>query len=52
MQASNLLTLTKYSGLDPAADKGFETGNPSIRGVDEGGYPPARTYLMSAKINF
>lgn len=52
LQASNLLTLTKYSGLDPAADKGFETGNPSIRGVDEGGYPPARTYMVSAKITF
>lgn len=52
VQGSNLLTITKYSGLDPAADKGYGTGNPSIRGVDEGGYPPARTYMMNAKIKF
>lgn len=52
INASNLITITGYSGLDPAADKGYSTGNPTIRGVDEGGYPPARTYMFSAKISF
>ncbi len=52
INASNLLTLTKYSGLDPATDKGYGAGNPSIRGVDEGGYPPARTYMVSLGITF
>lgn len=49
---SNLHTFTGYSGLDPAADKGYGTGNPSVRGVDEGGYPPARSYVFNLRVSF
>ncbi|MFV0505577.1 MAG: SusC/RagA family TonB-linked outer membrane protein [Bacteroidales bacterium] len=50
VQATNLFTITKYSGLDPAADSGFSSGSSSRRGIDIGGYPPARTYMMSLKV--
>jgi TonB-dependent starch-binding outer membrane protein SusC len=40
--ASNLLTLTKYSGYDP------EVGN----GVDYGNYPQARTVLFGINLDF
>jgi hypothetical protein len=40
--ASNLLTLTKYSGYDP------EVGS----GVDYGNYPQARTFLFGINVEF
>lgn len=52
LSVSNLYTFTKYSGLSPETDGGALTGNPSQRGVDNGGYPEARTYMMNLKVNF
>lgn len=45
--ANNLLTLTKYSGLDPEI-AGTNTG----RGVDFGMYPQVRTYSAGLEIQF
>lgn len=44
----NLLTFTKYSGLDP------EIGNaaPLSNGVDDGYYPQAKTYMAGLQITF
>ena len=51
VQAQNLITFTKYTGLDP------EIGNSAggrgwASGIDLGLYPPSRTYLIGASIKF
>ena len=51
VQAQNLHTFTKYTGLDP------EVGNSGggtnwASGIDLGLYPPSRTYLVGASIKF
>ena len=51
VQAQNLHTFTKYTGLDP------EIGNTAggegwASGIDLGLYPPSRTYLVGASIKF
>ena len=51
VQAQNLYTFTKYTGLDP------EVGNAAggsgwASGIDLGLYPPSRTYLVGASIKF
>ena len=51
VQAQNLYTFTKYTGLDP------EVGNSAggsgwASGIDLGLYPPSRTYLVGASIKF
>lgn len=48
VNAQNLLTLTKYSGLDP------EMGSSSqlLSGVDLGFYPQARTFTLGVNIKF
>ena len=51
VQAQNLHTFTKYTGLDP------EVGNAAgadgwASGIDLGLYPPSRTFLVGASIKF
>ncbi len=49
LQAQNLLTFTKYSGLDPEVS----SGNPSNMGVDFGNnYPIARKILLGVNLGF
>lgn len=45
---SNLFTLTKYMGYDPAASSGAPIGG----GFDSGFYPAARTYTFGLNLNF
>ncbi|NML38024.1 TonB-dependent receptor [Chitinophaga sp. G-6-1-13] len=46
--AQNLLTFTKYSGLDP------EMGNadPRLIGIDQGYFPQARTFMVGVNAKF
>jgi len=44
----NLLTFTKYSGIDPE----IELRNPLLAGIDKGGYPIPRTYNAGVSIKF
>ncbi|NLU90616.1 SusC/RagA family TonB-linked outer membrane protein [Chitinophaga sp. Ak27] len=48
LQAANLFTITKYSGLDP------EIGGSNITdfGVDEGAYPNQRQFLVGLNLGF
>ena len=48
LSASNLFTLTKYKGYDPVASN----GNPLGGGLDNGFYPPAKTFLLGLNVNF
>jgi hypothetical protein len=51
--AYNLLTLTRYNGLDPEVGKnvGSEDNN-LYMGVDHGNYPQARTVMVGLKCSF
>jgi len=44
----NLLTFTKYSGLDPEIGRSAPLSN----GVDDGYYPQAKTYMVGLNITF
>ncbi len=48
LSGQNLLTLTRYSGLDP------EIGGNGLtnRGIDKGNYPVSRKYMFGVKVNF
>lgn len=46
VSASNLFTLTEYSGYDPTAS----TGQPIGGGIDYGFYPTPRTYLLGMNL--
>ena len=48
--AQNLLTLTKYSGMDPEMGKG--TDHDWVSGIDVGFYPSPRTFLIGVNIQF
>ena len=51
VQAQNLYTFTKYTGVDP--EVGSNGGhNAWARGIDVGLYPSARTFIVGASINF
>jgi len=49
-QAQNLLTITKYSGMDPEMGKG--TDDDWASGIDVGFYPAARTFLFGVNLQF
>ena len=46
-QATNLFTITKYTGLDPEL-----IGADSAAGVDEGIYPTVKQFLFGLNVNF
>lgn len=46
----NLLTFTKYSGLDPEVNR-YGSNGPDM-GVDYGTYPQSRTFLLGVNVGF
>nr|WP_241499044.1 TonB-dependent receptor [Rufibacter ruber] len=48
--ATNLWTITNYSGYDPEANTFGQST--AVFGVDRGGYPQAKTYLVGLNIGF
>ena len=48
-QAQNLLTFTKYDGMDPEIGYGTQSW---VSGVDLGYYPRPRTYLIGVNLAF
>lgn len=48
ISASNLFTLTEYTGYDPTAS----TGSPIGGGIDQGFYPTASTFLLGVNLKF
>ena len=50
VSGTNLVTLTKYSGYDPEANTYGQ--NSTLIGVDNGGYPMSKTYLVGLNIGF
>ena len=54
VQGQNLLTFTKYKGLDPEvySTSYGPSGSGGVPGVDLNGYPQQRTYLVGLNIGF
>lgn len=48
--ATNLLTLTRYTGFDPEVNS--YSGNLFLQGVDQGAYPVSQSLIFGAKIGF
>ncbi|TRX28903.1 TonB-dependent receptor [Flavobacterium franklandianum] len=48
LSAQNVITITKYLGLDPE----FSNGNIFQRGVDNGAFPNLQTYSFGAEFSF
>lgn len=48
--ANNLLTWTKYSGMDPEVNQYGNNG--AVQGVDYGTYPHCRSYVFGVNIEF
>ncbi len=48
ISAQNLLTITKYEGLDPE----FSNGNIFQRGMDSGSFPNVKTYSFGVNLSF
>ena len=48
LSAQNLLTITNYSGLDPEV----ANGNSFNFGIDRGGYPQPKTFLLGLQVEF
>lgn len=46
VSGQNLLTLTKYTGLDPE----FGMGRPISAGIDHGSYPQSRVYMIGLQV--
>jgi TonB-linked SusC/RagA family outer membrane protein len=47
IQAANLFTITRYSGIDPEIG-----GGPDQFGIDEGAYPTQRQFLIGLNVTF
>lgn len=53
VQAINLATITKYSGLDPEVNlRNFSSGSDRQIGVDEGSYPAYRSFNAGVSLSF
>jgi len=54
VQGQNILTLTKYTGMDPDINiRTSENNNQDFHmGIDEGAYPVAKQYLFGVRVKF
>ncbi|MDR1556961.1 MAG: TonB-dependent receptor [Tannerellaceae bacterium] len=48
--ASNLLTFTKYSGMDPEVNQWGNSG--SVQGIDWGTYPHSKSFIFGINVEF
>jgi hypothetical protein len=50
VSATNLLTLTDYSGMDPEVNQYGNSG--SVQGIDWGTYPLNKSVVLGVKVEF
>ena len=50
LSATNLVTLTKYTGMDPEVNQYGNSG--SVQGLDWGTYPSCRSFSLGLKVEF
>ncbi|MDR2805886.1 MAG: TonB-dependent receptor [Dysgonamonadaceae bacterium] len=48
--ANNLLTFTKYKGMDPEVNQWGDNGH--VQGIDWGTYPHSKSYVMGINVEF
>jgi len=48
--ASNLFTLTKYSGMDPEVNQWGNSGG--VQGIDWGTYPQTKSFIVGLNVEF
>lgn len=48
--ASNLLTITRYSGMDPEVNQWGNSG--AVQGIDWGTYPHSKTFVFGVNVEF
>ena len=48
--ATNLLTWTSYSGMDPEVNQWGNSG--TVQGIDWGTYPHSRSYVFGINVEF
>ena len=48
----NLLTITNYSGFDPEINQDKSVGGVQSFGIDDNGYPRARTFVFGLNVTF
>jgi len=47
---NNLLTLTKYKGMDPEVNQWGDSG--AVQGIDWGTYPHSRSFVIGVNLEF
>ena len=52
LTGTNIFTITNYSGLDPDVNTGVGFAGQLAPGVDAGGFPATRQYLVGLTLNF
>ncbi|GLU54243.1 SusC/RagA family TonB-linked outer membrane protein [Dyadobacter frigoris] len=53
VQGQNLITITKYSGMDPEINlRNYGAGNDRQIGVDGGSYPASKQYIVGLNVSF
>lgn len=52
LQAQNLFTITKYSGIDPEVTSVGSSPGSTVLGVDQGNYPNAKMYQIGINFGF
>jgi hypothetical protein len=50
VSASNLLTITDYSGMDPEVNQWGNSG--AVQGIDWGSYPQTRSFVFGVNVEF
>ena len=50
LSATNLITLTKYKGMDPEVNQNGNSG--SVQGLDWGTYPLCKSFSLGVKVEF
>lgn len=48
----NLFVITKYSGFDPEVNQDKSSGGVQSFGIDDNGYPKARTFVIGLNVTF
>ncbi|MCG6187284.1 TonB-dependent receptor [Maribellus maritimus] len=52
LTGQNLFVITNYSGFDPEVNQDKSTGGVQSFGIDDNGYPKARTFVIGLNITF
>jgi len=52
LTGQNLFVITSYSGFDPEVNQDKSTGGVQSFGIDDNGYPKARTFVLGLNVTF